>query len=710
VVKKLKQKGTVELSISELNRLADANTARNAKSPGNSPSVTMPLSDNTSPRVIDDPFAKTIIDGRYEVLGTLGTGAMGSVFLVKHVRLQKLFALKMIKPELAVKEEFIARFEQEANACSRLEHPNCISVTDFGQTSDGSLYLIMEYADGILLSQLIEEGPVPLDKAIVYIRQVLLGLKHAHGEGIIHRDVKLENIVLCNRDEAEPLIKILDFGMARPSLSDPGDIRITRGGMVMGTPQYMAPEQIQAKDVDARADIYAVGVTLLRLVTGETVFKGDSFLDVFSSKLNAPAPTLQEVSGKVFPEVLEQFVAKALEREPADRFSSAEEMLAALDEVARQIGPNGDQTSPYGFPAGGGGSGVFDRIRQETSGWYRGKEMTPPVSWSKRLVGLITTHLGRVMLVRAASIAVILAVLGTVLARVVSEPESKLVASKLSVPNPEAPPPSEQIPAPGPQDASAEQMTLAGAAPLSDTSSESDEMSTDADAGDTPTEPALTPSEATDDPVLIDAAVLIGRRKCRAAEKKIEASEVADSARAQYLLGKIKICRGQRTTALSFFAKAMALDERYRSDSGILYDVRNMLGSTQLRIPALEFMAKEMDKLSLPLLIRLAGHDLSRQVRHKAQALVEAKGLLDHVDMGAALDLDLNQEKSCKEKRKIVKKLAKLNTKRAKQALLRARDMKTKESFFRTRYRHGCVRGLIIKKLAKMKKNKNADE
>ncbi len=322
------------------------------------------------------PLPRTVIDGRYEVVKSLGSGAMGTVYLVKHVRLNKLFALKMVNPDLASEPEYVSRFEREADSCSRLKHPNCISVTDFGQSSDGSLYLVMEYADGTPLSALVAEDPVTISEAIEYTRQILLGLKHAHDEGLIHRDIKLENIVKCTEPDGRVTLKILDFGMAREQFSEDDTGRITHTGVVLGTPQYMAPEQASNEKVDARVDLYAAGVTLFRLIAGKPIFPGDSLMDILVNKIRNPAPSLKDVTDIVYPVVLEGFLAKALQREPDDRFADADEMLAALDRVAAAI-PGA---------AGGGAS-------SEEESWAR-QSVLDAISASVIRTQAATTHTG----------------------------------------------------------------------------------------------------------------------------------------------------------------------------------------------------------------------------------------------------------------------------------------------------------------------------
>lgn len=682
------------------------------------------------------PIPQTVIDGRYEVVKSLGSGAMGSVFLVKHVRLSKLFALKMVNPNLAKMPEFVSRFEREADACSRLTHPNCISVTDFGQASDGTLYLVMEYAEGIPLSEILAEGPVPVPEAIEYTRQILLGLKHAHEGGLIHRDIKLENVIKCQGDSGQINLKILDFGMAKERPSDAGSPQVTRDGLIMGTPHYMAPEQVGQGQVDARVDLYAAGVTLFRLITGRPVFEGTSVLDVFTAKLKNRAPTLEQVTGTPYPEPLEQFVAKALEKDPDDRFATAGEMLDALEQAAMHVpGMPGsvDWTSsfiraehiealrlsppPPAEPAvtetetenkNKAPPGSFrEKLRAEWSTWFHCRELGDVPCWPLRLKGLWVTATGRTVFIRALALLVVVTsaislwvsespkppsdTSQEVLKPIESTQEAPPIQHRLSA----APmdPPPEPVPAPQQEETATEEEVKTA-----------DEIGA-AEEVKTAEVPAASDAIETVQPILMEAALLIEENKCRQAKKTLAKAKDQTSARAFYLKGRIHVCISEGQRALAFYRKAIAKDAAYRTDTRLLEDAKKMVSNQRLRLKALDFMA-ELGKPALPTLIHLAESHLSKDVRKRALKLVEKRGALEHVDMSIPLELDLNQARSCQEKRDIVCKLGELNTKRAKQVLMRARDATVKDGWFKRRPKHECVRNDIIQVLKTMKKAK----
>ena len=382
-----------------------------------------------------------MVDGRYKVVRCLGVGAMGSVFLVNHTRLNKPFALKMIIPELALRKDFVARFEREAAACSRLTHPNCISVTDFGHNDAGNLFLVMEYVDGVPLSDVVKAGPVPLMDAIEITLQVLSGLDHAHSKGIIHRDMKLENIMRCTLDNGDALIKILDFGMAKAQMRADENPAITRKGMVMGTPQYLAPEQLRSQPVDERSDLYSVGVMFFRLLSAKPVFAGETMVDVLTLKLNQPAPSLRTATSKAFPETLEAFFSKVLQRDPNLRYSSARDMMDALFQIRDQLktGSSAPPASSYAdelIPQMKTGqvaavmaekialssappkptnrpitlSDLFHRPIDDLVYWYTCGRNPKKASWGKRLSALFTDRIGKLVLFRFIFITMFLVI------------------------------------------------------------------------------------------------------------------------------------------------------------------------------------------------------------------------------------------------------------------------------------------------------------
>jgi serine/threonine-protein kinase len=268
--------------------------------------------------------------GEYQVTGLLGQGGMGVVYSGVHPLLGRKVAIKVLNRQVA-NPEAAARFLQEARAASRLRHQNIVDVFAFGQMPDGHYYQVMELLEGESLRALVHrDGPLTLAQARTIIVGVLSGLGAAHRRGIVHRDVKPDNIFLCAplATLAASDVKILDFGLAK---HDSGDTSIkTRTGVTMGTPAYMSPEQCRAlPDIDARADLYGAGVVLFELLAGHTPFQSESAFDIMTMQISVSAPRLSAVTGRAEP--LERVILQSLEKRPAARFDTAEEMLAAVD-------------------------------------------------------------------------------------------------------------------------------------------------------------------------------------------------------------------------------------------------------------------------------------------------------------------------------------------------------------------------------------------
>ncbi len=277
-----------------------------------------------------------VIDGRYRVLGQIGEGGMGAVYRVEHIRMRKVMALKVLRPDLAKKGPSVERFRREAQIISRLSHPNTITVFDSGETEAGLVYLAMEYVPGRDLADIVEkEGPLEEGRALEIITQVLRSLSEAHEAGIIHRDVKPANVMITRTRDEPNMVKVLDFGIAKLIEQQTAGARdITGGADMVGTPSCMSPEQARGKELDARSDVYSVAATLFTLLAGRGPFVGGP-LQVVTLHLTEPAPKLREVCGdRVFSDGVEAIVAKGLAKDPAHRFQSADEMRRAIERVA----------------------------------------------------------------------------------------------------------------------------------------------------------------------------------------------------------------------------------------------------------------------------------------------------------------------------------------------------------------------------------------
>jgi tRNA A-37 threonylcarbamoyl transferase component Bud32 len=281
----------------------------------------------------DDPVVGRLLSERYRVLRKLGEGGMAAVYLAEHVVIQKKVALKVLAPELARREELVARFLQEARAASRIGQENVIDISDYGR-ADGLAFFVMEYLEGNDLGAVLRGcGAIGWPRARGIVVQICRALRAAHALGIIHRDLKPENVFLLEREGRADFVKLLDFGIAKV----PGDLggaeapRLTRTGMIFGTPEYMAPEQAEGKPTDHRADLYAVGCVLYHCLTGSAPFSADTFMAMLTKHLVeiAPPPSVRRPDLNISPAV-DALVARALEKDREHRFGSAEVFMAAV--------------------------------------------------------------------------------------------------------------------------------------------------------------------------------------------------------------------------------------------------------------------------------------------------------------------------------------------------------------------------------------------
>ncbi|MDQ3744690.1 MAG: protein kinase [Acidobacteriota bacterium] len=309
----------------------------------------------------DDALVGQVLAGKYRIDEKIDEGGMGCVYRATHVLMEKTVAIKVLHPALAADDKIVARFTREAKAASRISHPHAINVTDFGESENGIVYLVMEYLRGRTLKDIVRSGgPMPLARVVEIVRQVAGALDAAHAEGVIHRDLKSDNIMLEEATGGD-WAKVLDFGIAKIQQSihetDPG---LTAPNLIIGTPQYMSPEQCsQASDIDARSDIYSFGVIIYETLAGHVPFTGDSPTAIMLKHLQEPAPSILD-ERKDLPAGVGRVIARALAKRPEDRFEKASELAAALEEAAKE-------EVAAGLTAGAAGIVDTDRIIIPTS-------------------------------------------------------------------------------------------------------------------------------------------------------------------------------------------------------------------------------------------------------------------------------------------------------------------------------------------------------
>src|SRR6266545_3240067 len=274
-----------------------------------------------------DPIINSLFDERYRIVRKLGSGGMANVYLAEDQELGRRVAIKILNDRHAGDEQFVERFRREAKNAAGLSHPNIVSIYDRGE-AEGSYYIAMEYLDGRTVKELlVRNGPPPLPIAIDYARQILQAIGFAHRNGIVHRDIKPHNVVV-GRDGR---LKVTDFGIARSGAS-----QMTEVGSIIGTAQYLSPEQARGAPVDQTSDLYSVGVVLYELLTGEVPFAGETPVEIAMKHLSQAPSRPSELRPEV-PRDMDAITLRALAKDPEDRYASAEEMDAELARVARGL-------------------------------------------------------------------------------------------------------------------------------------------------------------------------------------------------------------------------------------------------------------------------------------------------------------------------------------------------------------------------------------
>jgi beta-lactam-binding protein with PASTA domain/predicted Ser/Thr protein kinase len=299
--------------------------------------------------VTGDTLIDSVFDGRYRIIRKLGAGGMANVYLAEDQELGRRVAIKILDDRHAADDSFIERFRREAKNAAGLSHPNIVSIYDRGE-AEGTYYIAMEYLSGRSLKELIVgRGPTPIRIAIDYTRQILAALGFAHRNGIVHRDIKPHNVVV----DADGRLKVTDFGIARSGAS-----QMTEVGSIIGTAQYLSPEQARGAPVDQRSDVYSVGIVLYEMLTGKVPFTGETPLEIAMKHLSEVPVPPSEVRSDV-PEDLDLVVLRALAKDPEDRYQTAEEMDADLARIQRGLSVSSETTdAATAVLAGAGISGA----------------------------------------------------------------------------------------------------------------------------------------------------------------------------------------------------------------------------------------------------------------------------------------------------------------------------------------------------------------
>ena len=286
-----------------------------------------------------DEDTGTIVAGRYRVKRLIARGGMAVVYLAEHIQLNREVALKVLRPPADAEDpkSFEDRFQLEAQTLAQLDHPNIVTLHDYGETEDGRFYLAMEYVGGPRISQLLRKGPMEPQRVLDLTEQVCNAISYAHKKGIIHRDLKPSNLLIREDEDGNEQVKVVDFGLVKLISTDQA---ITRAGLIVGSPHCMAPEQVRGQDVDVRTDIYAIGVMMFRGVTGQYPFHGSNPSATMIAHINEALPPLSTVMPDLMlPQGFERMVRRCLEKRPGARFQTADDLLEEI-QLCKQIPPD----------------------------------------------------------------------------------------------------------------------------------------------------------------------------------------------------------------------------------------------------------------------------------------------------------------------------------------------------------------------------------
>ncbi|MGE0871167.1 MAG: protein kinase [Kofleriaceae bacterium] len=642
-----------------------------------------------------------VIDGRYRLESTLGRGGMGLVYRAGHLTLRRQVAVKILHPSLAASPDVRNRFEREALAVGKIDHPNCVSVYDSGRLRDGSLYLAMELLDGKSLADVLEaEGQIAPGRALHILAHMLRGLAHIHQAGLIHRDIKPENIFLIRQGEDVDFAKILDFGIAKPmTASDLDDgVKLTQAGMAFGTPIYMAPEQALGNPMDGRADLYAASVLAYEMLCGQPPFYSDDKLEVMSMHTAKPVPPMRQrmiKGGKPVPSSIERLIIRGLTKKPSERFANADVYLAEVEAALHtsdggvtevnvpRVSDTGSQplvtpdgrvniTSASEFAPEAATDAIADAIDDVLAA-------PPPARPKDPVVPAVAAKPPTVAApVRKGGVGLGLPYTGPTgepifgltpeqrLASAMRGPEGVFMDGRESgLTNKLEPDPASMI---GPPPVRRKRWPLyaaiaAGAAVIGVVVA----IATLPDGKS----PGLDP----DSPAGQAFAALDQGDPARAL-KILDANKeaIANDGMAQLLLGHAHAARHENPPSLVAYRRALELAPNLEADQTLRANLRAMAADPQPEIVTAAFdlwVGSTKDDKASPLLLKAAvAEDLAR--RRAARPVVERLELVDRVDWLLAYSYDLEQEATCELRKEAVAKLRALNDRRAVAALERA--------------------------------------
>jgi hypothetical protein len=370
-----------------------------------------------TPLRASDPTADLVgqvIAERYHIKKKLGEGGMGQVYLAEHVKMGRRCAVKIMSAALLNDPEAVSRFNREAANASRIAHANVCAIYDFGETSDGLIYLAMEFIEGRSLTDLLKEtGPLPLARGGAILAQAADALQAAHDLGIVHRDLKPDNIMITTT-RGRDVVKVVDFGIAKATGADSRSQKVTRTGLVVGTPEYMSPEQLTGDSLDGRSDIYSLGLVFYRMLTGVLPFKSESAQETMIKRLtDDPLPLSEALPSGRFPARLQKVMDRALARSSADRYATAAEFGRDVSALAGHAGAVDTEGATQAMARMSGATDMIPATRVDSAAQLaRRKPEEPPTPTAQRAVRAPAPRQRSKALPIAASVVVLLAIAG----------------------------------------------------------------------------------------------------------------------------------------------------------------------------------------------------------------------------------------------------------------------------------------------------------
>lgn len=568
---------------------------------------------------------------------------MGCVYLAEHIAIRRPLALKLLHPEVEGIDGISERFQREAFAIGRVDHPNCVNVSDFGQLEDGTLYMVLEVLDGLPLFDLLGTTPrLGWKRSLHIARHVLSALAYAHEAGIVHRDVKPENVILVEQDGDSDFAKILDFGIAKlfdDADAEAGSPGLTQLGVTIGTPTYIAPEQAFGQPVDARADIYALSVMLFEMIAGAPPFEAEEVLTLLTMHATAEVPPIREVAPRArVPSDVEAMIRKGLEKKREDRIQSAPEYIAQIDAL---LGRTSLAPEPTAL---NDGLNVSERVS-----WVEGvrakaqdarRTLAPVVARAVTEVQAIPKRRSRkdilgVGTMVVALLTVLLVAFGS------SGPDYLPTRTHLPLVSPKHGPEAE---------------TAAG---------------------------------------MLEQ----GQPKEAAAYLRSQGSKVRKEPYAQLVLGHAHATAQRNVEALQAYDRAIALEQSLSKDKLLRTNLDLMLAKNDPRVTdaalnLLGVLVREADDgAAEDQLVRMASSDKNLKTRQRAMVVADEADLGSQVDRFNSYVLDLEQGNSCADRKDSVANLRALGDKRAIPALRRAQSRKRTEGLLKRKTNaNACLR------------------